>query len=113
MSISTEAVLRNHFQAASRGVDAVMEDFTGASVLITHDRTYRGLTEIRRFFETLLDGAPEGFVDALTVERQEIEGEVAYIVWHAKPWLECATDTFVVRDGRIRVQTFTALPPDQ
>jgi hypothetical protein len=38
-----------------------------------------------------------------------VEGEVAYIIWHAK----CAsadivfgTDTFIIRDGKIAVQTF-------
>lgn len=111
MSNTTEAVLRNHLEAAGKGVDAVMEDFTDESILITHATTYRGLAEIRRFFTTLLDGAPDGFFDAFRVVRQEVEGEVAYILWEAKPWLERATDTFVVRDGKIRYQTFTAFVP--
>jgi hypothetical protein len=108
MSASTETVLQNHFQAARDGVDAVMEDFAEDSVLITHDATYRGLTEIRQFFTTLLDGLPDGFFDAFKMNRQEVEGEFAYTLWEAKPWLPLATDTFVVRNGKIRFQTFTA-----
>ncbi len=40
-----------------------------------------------------------------------VEGEVAYIVWHANcasAEVALGTDTFVVRDGKIAVQTFAA-----
>jgi hypothetical protein len=32
-----------------------------------------------------------------------------YIVWDREPIISRATDTFVVRDGKILFQTFTAL----
>jgi ketosteroid isomerase-like protein len=106
--ISTEAVLQSHLRAATVGVDAIMQDYTDHSILITHDATYRGLAEIRRFFEELFKALPEGFFDALKMNRQEIAGEVAYILWERKPQISRATDTFVVRNGKILVQTFTA-----
>src|SRR5689334_969912 len=34
---STEAVLQSHLRAATVGVDAVLQDYTDESVLITHD----------------------------------------------------------------------------
>jgi hypothetical protein len=105
---STEAVLRNHLRAATLGVDAVMQDYTDDSVLITHDATYRGLAEIRRFFNALFTQLPAGFFDAIQLNRTEIIGAVAYILWERKPLISQATDTFVVRDGRILFQTFTA-----
>lgn len=108
MSAATEAVLRNHLQAAKVGVDAVMQDYTDGSVLITHDASYRGAAEIRRFFAALLGGLPEGFFDAFRMNRQDVAGEVGYILWEAKPWIARATDTFVVRNGKIAFQTFTA-----
>jgi hypothetical protein len=108
--ISTETVLQNHLRAAKVGVEAVMQDFTEESVLITQDATYRGLAEIRRFFTALMNRLPAGFFDALTMNRQEIVGEVAYILWEKKPIISQATDTFVVRDGKILFQTFTAGP---
>jgi hypothetical protein len=108
MSNAVEKVISNHLQAARVGVDAVMEDYTERSVLITHDATYRGLTEIRRFFTALLNGLPHGFFDAFTMKRQEAAGEMGYILWEAKPWIPQATDTFVVRDGKFLMQTFTA-----
>jgi ketosteroid isomerase-like protein len=110
--MSTEAVLRNHLRAAKVGVDAVMQDYTDESVLITHDATYRGLAEIRRFFTALFNELPAGFFDAMKMNRHEIIGEVAYILWERKPIIARATDTFVVRNGKILFQTFTAASGD-
>jgi tetrahydromethanopterin S-methyltransferase subunit F len=104
---STEAVLQNHLRAATVGVDAVMQDYTDRSVLITRDATYRGLAEIRGFFTALFGELPAGFFGAMKMIRQEIVGEVAYILWERKPIISQATDTFVVRDGKILFQTFT------
>jgi hypothetical protein len=85
-----------------------MEDYTDHSILVTHDAVYRGLAEIRQFFTALLGGLPAGFFDAFRMNRQEVTGDMAYILWEAKPWLPLATDTFVVRNGKILFQTFTA-----
>jgi hypothetical protein len=108
MTPSTETVVQNHLQAARVGVEALLQDYTDQSVLITHAATYRGLAEIRQFFTTLLKELPDGFFDALTMHRQEVVGEVAYIHWEKRPWVPLATDTFVVRNGKILYQTFTA-----
>jgi hypothetical protein len=77
-------------------------------VLITHDATYRGLAEIRGFFTALFRDLPAGFFDAMKVIRREIAGEVAYLLWERRPIISRATDTLVVRDGKILFQTFTA-----
>lgn len=45
MPLSTEAVSNNHLQAAREGVDALMQDFSEESVLVTNDAVYRGLDE--------------------------------------------------------------------
>jgi len=107
--MTTETVLHNHLRAARVGVEAVMQDYTDQSILITHDTTYRGLAEIRRFFTGLFQGLPAGFFDAITMHRQEIVGEVAYILWERPPQIAWATDTFVVRNGKILVQTFAVM----
>jgi hypothetical protein len=106
---STESVLQRHLQAATVGVDAIMEDYTEESVMITHDATYRGRAAIRRFFTGLFEILPDGFFATMRVTRQEIIGEVGYILWERAPVISQATDTFVVRDGKILYQTFT--PP--
>ena len=80
MPIDTRAVIERHLHAARQGVDAIMEDFTDNSVLITPDATYRGLNEIRRFYTAFLDGLPKGFFDAFKMNREEVVGEVGYIL---------------------------------
>ena len=106
--LSTQAVLRNHLRAATIGVDALLEDYTEESVLVTHDSTYRGTAEIRRFFTALFRDLPAGFFETMRMVREELVGEHAYILWERKPHIPRATDTFVVRDGKILFQTFTA-----
>ena len=108
MTSQTSQVLQNHLQAAARNVDAVMRDYSDQSVLVTGDRTYRGLSEIRAFFSQLLEGPTGGFLKTMKMHRQEIVGDVGYILWEAKPWFAFATDTFVVRDGKILYQTFAS-----
>ncbi len=85
-----------------------MQDYTEDSVLITQEAAYHGLAEIRRFFAVLLESLPAGVFDRFTLHRREVVGEWAYILWDAKPWVSLATDTFAIRNGKIRFQTFTA-----
>jgi hypothetical protein len=108
MPLSTEGVIHNHFAAARVGVDAILSDYTDASVLVTPEGTYRGLADLRRFFTALLDGLPAGFFEAFRMNREEIIGDMGYVLWESKPWLLLATDTFVVRDGKILFQTFAS-----
>ena len=105
---STESVIQNHLRSATIGVDAILEDYTDESVLVTHDATYRGPAEIRGFFTALLASLPAGFFETMKMHRQEIVGELAYILWERQPIISGATDTFVVRNGKILFQTFTA-----
>ena len=108
MSSDTETVLQNHLAAARAGVDAIMQDYSDESVLVTQDATYHGPDEIRRFFTALLEGLPPGIFDHVELHRREVVGEWAYILWDVKPWVPLATDTFAIRDGKILFQTFTA-----
>ena len=38
--------------------------------------------------------------------RRDIGGDVAYITWKVEPFVLMATETFVVTDDKIRVQTY-------
>jgi hypothetical protein len=90
-----------------------LQDYTDESLLITHEATYRGLAEIRQFFTALLNRLPEGFFASIRLNRREVAGEVAYILWERKPWFVLATDTFVVRNGKILFQTFAGYTASQ
>jgi ketosteroid isomerase-like protein len=109
--MSTQATIEHHLQAISQGVDAIMSDYTEQSVLFTQQGRLQGLGPIRGFFEAFLASSPPELLAAFTILRMDVQGEAAYLVWKAEPFIPLATDTFVVRDGRILVQTFTALSP--
>jgi len=109
--MSTEATLSHHLQAFTEGVDAIMLDFTPESVLFTPDGPLLGLAPIRAFFDGFLSTSPPELLRAITLVRQDIQGDVAYILWKAEPYIPLATDTFVVRDGKILAQSFAVLAP--
>lgn len=105
----TNAVLDNHLAAAQRGdLDAVLSDFSEDSVLFLSGGPVRGIAELREFYKEFLAKPPSGFPTAFELIRRDVDGEVAYIVWKAEPGVRLATDTFLVRNGKIMVQTFAA-----
>ena len=105
----TNAVLDNHLAAGLRGdTEGVLSDFTEGSVLFLPQGPVRGIAELRGFYGAFLTKPPPGFPKAFELLRRDVDGEVAYIVWKAEPGILLATDTFLVRDGKIMVQTFAA-----
>ena len=102
----TEAVLGHHLESVvAKNIDAILSDYTDASVMFTPERSFRGLEELSEFFT--------GFVGLLTPEvlakfkmvRQDVDGEVAYIAWTVGNIVPLGSDTLVVREGKIMVQT--------
>ena len=111
MATSTETVelvLTHHLGAiASRDVDQIMTDFTDESVLITPEHTFRGLEQVRAFYTNALNIFTPEVLGMFNISKQEIVGEIVYLFWSAGPSVPFATDTFLIRDGKIAVQTFT------
>ena len=105
---ATQKVLEHHLGAFAKGLDELMRDYSAASVILTHDKQYRGVAEIRGFFDGFLKSVQPGFWEAFKINAQAIDRDVAYLVWEARPFVNIATDTLVVRRGKIVVQTFTA-----
>jgi ketosteroid isomerase-like protein len=108
---TTRRVLEHHLDAfGDQDLDAIMEDYAEDSVVVTNTGTYRGLDGIAGLFEELFaDFGQAG--SEITVDQREVEGDVAYIVWHGEtPDNEYtfATDTFLVDGERevIVTQTF-------
>ena len=108
----TEATLAHHLQAFGEGsIDGILSDYTEDSILFAPDGPVHGLDEIRTFIEAFVNNMPPGMMEAFEMIRQDVEGEIAYIVWKAEPFVPLGTDTFIVRDGKIVVQTFAAYMP--
>jgi len=105
-------VLTNHLNSfLDSDLEALMEDYTDESVLITQEATYKGLKEIETFFTGLMMHFPR-HSSSFDLEKMVILGSLGFITWHAKtPSLEVSlgTDTFIIKAGKIQQQTFAGL----
>ena len=105
MARSTQEVLQHHLESlAAQDIEAVVSDYADDASLISPEVTVTGAEALNEFFVGLLKAMP-GIIDALSIDRTEIVGDVAYILWHAPGFAPLGTDTFVVRDGKIIAQT--------
>jgi uncharacterized protein (TIGR02246 family) len=109
---TTRQVLEHHLRALTAGdLDAILGDYTDDSTVIGPDGAVKGRPAIRAFFESGLDSLFKPGTYEFTMDTLQVADDIAYIVWHAN----CAaadivfgTDTFLIRDGKIAVQTFAA-----
>ena len=104
----TKAVFVHHLQSLGGGrLEDVLSDNTEDSVLFTPDGVIKGLAGIREFFGSAIkiEGVPPDMMKTFAIIRQDIEGETVYLVWKAEPSVPPGTDTFIVRNGKIMVQT--------
>ncbi|SRR5258708_14966670 len=104
---NVEQVFGHHLSAFAEGIESILSDYTESSTLITPDRTYVGLAEIRQFFQAFLQNASSEFWSAFKVLKREVAGEIAYLTWSAPPFVVMATDTFWIPRGVIVTQTYT------
>ena len=109
----TRATLFRHLEAAAaKDLDAILEDYGDESVLYTPDGTFRGLDAIRDFFTRFLANVVTlEFLSNFKILRQDVEEELAYIVWTVGDRVPLATDTMIVRNGKFVTQTFAAYMP--
>ncbi|PAU77186.1 nuclear transport factor 2 family protein [Halomonas salipaludis] len=106
---ATGDVFNHHLASFAEGIDSIMDDYADSSVVLTDTERYAGLNQIRAFFEGFLETASPEFWAAFKVVKKEVSGDVAYLVWSAAPFVLKATDTMIVKNGKIAVQTFTIL----
>lgn len=105
----TLAVLENHLTSFADGdLDGIMNDYTDDTVFFTTDGKLVGRGAIRRLMAGLFaEFAQPGA--SFEMRAQNIAGDVAHIVWSGETpsnRYEFATDTFVVRGGKIVYQSF-------
>jgi ketosteroid isomerase-like protein len=104
----TERVFSHHMQAfLTKDLDATMEDYSDDSVVIinTAPGPVRGLAAIRAFFAQTFGLLTPEVLGSLKTSCQVIEGENAYICYSAGTAIPFASDTFMVRGGKIACQT--------
>jgi ketosteroid isomerase-like protein len=105
---TTKDVLDHHLKSFGEGnLKGILSDYAPGAVLFTPEGPLRGIDAIRPLFEAMLTefGKPGS---VFSMKQQFIEGDYAYILWTAETAdnvYEMATDTFVVQDGKIVVQS--------
>jgi ketosteroid isomerase-like protein len=109
--LSTSDVLDRHLKSFSEDdVEGVVSDYSSDAVLFAPTGPLKGPEAIRPLFEALIsEFAKPG--SSFTMQRRDVSGDYAYIVWSAETAensYEFATDTFVVRNGKIVAQSFAA-----
>lgn len=106
---STNEVLDNHLKCFGEGdLKGILSDYAPGAVLFTPEGPLRGAEAMRPFFQALIAefGKPGA---VFSMNQQAVDGEYAYILWTAETAdnvYEMATDTFVVREGKIVAQSF-------
>jgi hypothetical protein len=107
---STNEVIDNHLKCFSEGdLAGILADFAPTAVLFTPDGPLQGRA-IDALFEALIAefGKPGS---TFALRQRSVAREVGYIVWTAETAdnrYELVTDTFIVREGRIAMQSFAA-----
>jgi ketosteroid isomerase-like protein len=108
---TTNDVLDQHLKSfGENDLDAVLADYSSDAVLFIPGRPLKDPDAIKSFFQALLsEFAKPGA--AFSMRERCVVGDYAYILWSAETaenLYEAATDTFVVRNGKIVAQSFAA-----
>lgn len=108
----TQKVLMHHLGAfGERKMDDLLADYTADSVFIGQAGVLKGTDGLKPMFEGLFTEFAKKGVE-FNMGKMIIEGEIALITWSAKTpdnTYDWATDTFVIRDGKIVYQTLAAM----
>lgn len=106
MTRTPEEVFQHHAQALGAGdLDEIVADYADDAVFITPAGVRRGKDGIRAAFTQLLADVPDA---AWGLKTQIYEDDVLFLEWTADAaatFVDDGIDTFIFRDGLIRVQT--------
>ena len=109
---TTKDVLDHHWVAfKANDLEETMKDYTDESVLITPNATYSGLDQIRNNFIEAFKLFPKDS-STFTLDKSVVLKDVGYILWQSKTPafnLSYATDTFIIRNGKIIRQTYAGV----
>jgi len=104
----TQALLNHHLEAfGTANMEAILSDYADDAVLVIPGVQFRGAAEIKPVFEGLFAEFGQEGVTFMMIDSY-VQDNVAYIVWSAETpdnSYEIGTDTFVIEDGKIAIQT--------
>lgn len=106
-----QEVFQHHVEAlGAEDLDAIVSDYAEDALFITPDGVRRGKDGVREGFQKLISDIPGASWELPT---QLFDEDVLLLEWTAdseKARVEDGIDTFVFRDGLIRVQTVRYTP---
>jgi uncharacterized protein (TIGR02246 family) len=106
MTRTPEEVFAHHARALGAGdLDEIVADYADDAVFITPAGVRRGKDGIREAFTQLLADVPNA---SWELKTQTYEDDVLFLEWaaaSAATKVEDGIDTFIFRDGLIRLQT--------
>ena len=108
---TTSDVLDQHLNSFyNNDLEGILADYSSDAVLFTPAKLLKGTDAIKPFFQSFFsEFAKPGA--SFSMRERCVEGDYAYILWTAETAdnsYEAATDTFVVRNGKIVAQSFAA-----
>jgi hypothetical protein len=103
---SPQEVFDHHGQVLGAGdLEGIVSDYSDDAILISQGETYRGKDGVRQVFTRLLSDVPQA---SWQLPVMVFADDVMYLEWKAQSAdrrIDDGIDTFVFRDGLIRVQT--------
>lgn len=106
MARSPQEVFQHHAEAlGAEDIDAIVSDYADDAIFVTPEGVLRGKDGVRQGFEKLTSDVPGASWELPTLVYED---DILLLEWkatsaHSK--VEDGIDTFVFRDGLIRVQT--------
>ena len=102
---TAEEVFAHHGQAlGAEDLEEIVADYADDAILVVQKKVYRGKDGAREVFTQLLGDVPQAQWQLETV----FADDVLYLEWKAMGGghkVDDGVDTFIFRDGMIRVQT--------
>jgi ketosteroid isomerase-like protein len=106
VSRTPQEIFQHHAEVLIAGdLEGIVSDYSDDAIFITPAGVLHGKDGVREGFTKLLGDVPNA---EWTVPTQHFEDDILFIEWTAtaaSSRVEDGIDTFVFRDGEIRVQT--------
>jgi len=108
---TTKEILDHHLSAFFKyDIQGVLSDYGKEIVFFTAQGPLNGIEAVKSLFLGLIAEFKKPGA-SFSMQKYYIDGDHGYILWNAETAenvYEMATDTFVVRDGKIIAQSYTA-----
>ena len=103
------SVVLDYLNALSgENVDAIVGHYADDAILFTQEGSFRGGAELHRYFTEHLRTRSRDRVNTFEILQHAIVDNTVYVLWRAEPYVAFASDSYVVRNGRIVLQTWAS-----